>query len=179
MTDDFQWYCLHTRPKNEGTTSQLLRAEIDVEVFCPLIRFERARREGKAWVTEAMFPGYVFARFSFDSQHRKIQSTRGVIKIVRFGEHVAVVPEDVIATLREAISDEQTIILEAGIRTGDEVNLVEGPFRGLRAVVTRILPAQERVAVLLELLGAEREIELSLHAILPDTPHPLVRPETT
>jgi len=53
--------------------------------------------------------------------------------------------------------------------------LVEGPFRGLRAIVTKILPAKDRIAVLLELLGIEREVEVPIYSVLPDTVHPLIR----
>lgn len=175
MTDDLQWFCLHTRPKNESLTSQFLRTETEVEVFCPFLRFQRARRTGKVWVTEAMFPGYVFARFSYPDLHRQVQTARGVVKIVRFGMRTAIVPDEIIITLRQSLHDEQTIVIEDGIQIGEEVNLVEGPFRGLRAVVTRLLPARDRIAVLLDLLGNEREVEVPLYSVLPDTTHPLLR----
>jgi len=51
--------------------------------------------------------------------------------------------------------------------------VIEGPFLGVRALVTRVLPARERVAILLNMLGQEREIEVSITAILPDARHPL------
>jgi len=178
MNDDTLWYCLHTRPKTERLTSQYLRSEIGVEVFCPFIRFERARRSGRTWVTEAMFPSYMFARFAFALQHRQIQAARGVIKIVSFGDIPSVVPRTIIEELRLSIQDEETVLLNSGIETGEEVNVVEGPFRGLRAVVSRVMPARERVALLLELLGMEREVEVALSAVLPDVSHPLIRPNS-
>ena len=179
MTDDLHWYCLHTRPKSERLTSQILRVEAGIEVFCPLIRFERARRSGRLWVTEAMFPGYVFARFCHSLQHRQIRAARGVLKIVGFGDTISVVPDSVVAELRLSVKDEETIVIESGISAGEEVNVVEGPFRGLRAVVSRVMPGRERVALLLEVLGMEREVELSLDAVLPDIPHPLARPNSS
>lgn len=171
----FEWYCLHTRPKNEQRTSQALRSEADLEVFCPLIRFERKRGKGKSWVTEAMFPGYVFARFHYPDQHRLVRACRGVIKIVGFGPEPSVVPEEIVHELRQSVQDEETLVIEAGIRCGEEVNVVEGPFRGLRAVVSRTMPGRARVAILMELLGMEREVEVPMHAVLPDVTHPLVR----
>lgn len=175
MIDVPQWFCLQTRPKNENITCQFLRTEIQVEVFCPFIRFQKARRTGKVWVTEAMFPGYVFARFLYSELHRQVQATRGVVKIVRFGTRTAIVPDEIIVTLRDSLHDEETILVETVIQPGEEVNLVEGPFRGLRAIVTKVLPAKDRIAVLLELLGIEREVEIPTHSVLPDTVHPLIR----
>jgi len=53
------------------------------------------------------------------------------------------------------------------------VKVIEGPFLGVRALVTRLLPARDRVAILLSLLGQEREVEVSAGALLPDVRHPL------
>lgn len=175
MSRETHWYCLHTRPKNEQRTSQSLRNELGLEVFCPLIRFERARRSGKTWVTEAMFPGYVFARFSYPAQHRLVRACRGVIKIVSFGSEPSVVPEEIVRELRASVQDEETLVIESGIQSGEEVQVVEGPFRGLRAVVSRTMPGRARVAILMEILGMEREVEVPVHAVLTDITHPLVR----
>ena len=144
MTDDLEWYCLRTKPRNERLTSNFLRVRTAVEVFCPFVRFERARRSGKLWVTEAMFPGYVFARFRYVSQCRQIRATRGVVKIVSFGEVPARVSSEIIDELRNAVQDQETIVIQPGIEVGEEVNVIAGPFRGLRAVVSRVMPARER-----------------------------------
>jgi len=178
MSDDLQWFCLHTKPRSERSTSQFLRSETGIEVFCPFIRFERARRSGRVWVTEAMFPGYVFARFFYAAQHRQIKAARGVVKIVSFGDIPSIVPGLIIDELRSSVQDEETIVLNSGIKAGEEINVVEGPFRGLRAVVSRVMPGRERIAVLLEVLGMEREVEVSVSAVLPDVPHPLIRSQS-
>lgn len=177
MIDEPRWYCLKTKPRTERGTAALLRADAEVEVFCPLVRFERARRTGKLWVTEAMFPGYIFARFPYPTQHRHVRSIRGVMTIVAFGEIPADVSDEVIGGLREAVQDEETVVIKTPVQPGEEVSVIEGPFRGLRAVVSRVLPARERVAVLLELLGMEREVEVGIDSVIPDVLHPLARSE--
>jgi len=179
MIEDLQWFCLHTRPKSERLTSQVLRSEAGIEVFCPFIRFERARRSGRVWVTEAMFPGYIFGRFLYAEQHRLVRATKGVVKIVGFGDVPSVVPAGIIDELRNSVQDGETVVLNSAIEAGEEVNVVDGPFRGLRAVVSRVMAGRERIAVLLEVLGMEREVEVSLHAVLPDVPHPLIRSQSS
>ena len=64
-----------TKPKQEGIATRLLRAELRLEIFCPKIRFKRARSTGVAWVNEAMFPGYLFVRFVYPQLHRRIAAT--------------------------------------------------------------------------------------------------------
>lgn len=171
--EELLWYCVKTKPKQEGVATRLLRSEMGLEVFCPRIRFKRARATGVAWVNEAMFPGYLFVRFVYPELHRRVAATSGVAKTLSFGGRPCVVEDSIIADLRHHVADGETVEISAEIREGEEVKVVEGPFTGVKALVTRILPARERVAILLNLLGQEREIEISSSALLPDVRHPL------
>jgi transcriptional antiterminator RfaH len=171
--DELLWYCVKTKPKQEGIATRLLRAELGLEVFCPKIRFKRARSTGVAWVNEAMFPGYLFVRFVYPELYRRIAATSGVAKTLSFGGSPCVVEDSIVEDLRRHVADGETVEISAEIREGEEVKVVEGPFVGVKALVTRVLPARERVAILLSLLGQEREIEVSAKAVLPDMRHPL------
>lgn len=173
MTEELHWYCVRTKPKNEKLSSQLLRTEVGIDVFCPFLRFERARSTGRMWVTEAMFPTYVFARFPYAERNRQIRAVTGITGIVAFGQAPAIIPDTIIEDLRSGVQDQETIKIEPQIETGAEVNVIEGPFRGLRAVVSRVMPARDRIALLLEVLGMEREVEVSSSMVLPDVPHPM------
>lgn len=169
-----QWYCLRTKKLSEHIAAAALKCEVGLEeVFCPRISFERARRGGKVRVVEALFPCYLFARFAYADKWRAVRSARGVTKIVAFGGLPAVVPSAVIEELRAAVNSRETIEIPTTIEAGAEVELVSGPFQGLRAVVTRVLPARQRVAILMEVLGQEREVEVPQDFVLPQRSHPL------
>lgn len=171
--EELRWFCVKTKPRNESAARRMLMRDVGIEVFCPMLRFERVRRSGKVKVTEAMFPGYVFAKFNYRAQHRHVAGTHGVSTIVRFGGIPSIVPDDVVAELRASVVDQETIEIPTNIQVGEEVQLVEGPFSGIRALVTQVLPAQERVKVLLEILGMEREVEVETSRVLPKISHPL------
>ena len=171
--EELRWFCVKTKPRNESAARRMLLRDVGIEVFCPMLRFERVRRSGKVKVTEAMFPGYVFAKFNYRAQHRHVAGTLGVSTIVRFGGIPSVVPDDIVADLRASVVDQETIEIPTTIQVGEEVQLVEGPFSGIRALVTQVLPAQERVKVLLEILGMEREVEVETSRVLPNISHPL------
>jgi transcriptional antiterminator RfaH len=173
FSDELLWYCIKTKPKQESLVTRLLRSELGMEVFCPKIRFKRARSTGVAWVNEAMFPGYLFARFIYPELYRRIAATSGVAKTLSFGGRPCVLDERIIGDLRHHVADGETVEISCDIKEGEEVKVVEGPFLGVRALVTRILPARDRVAILLNMLGQEREIEVSTTAVLPDIHHPL------
>ncbi len=173
FSHELLWYCVKTRPKQEGVATRLLRWELGVKVFCPKIRFKRARSTGVAWVNEAIFPGYIFARFVYPVLYRRISATSGVAKTLSFGNRPAMLDDSIITDLRCHVADNETVEIACEIKEGEEIRVIEGPFQGVRALVTRILPARERVAILLNMLGQEREIEVSTTAILPDVRHPL------
>ena len=69
---------MRTLPKREHIAAAELRQHPDVEVFLPRIRFQRPTRTGPAWVTEALFLNYLFARFDLNSRLRLVQAARGV-----------------------------------------------------------------------------------------------------
>lgn len=173
FSEELLWYCIRAKPKQEGIATRLLRQELGLEVFCPKIRFKRARSSGVAWVQEAMFPGYLFVRFVYPHLYRRIASISGVAKVLGFGGKPCVLDDSIITELRLHVADGEIVEIASEFKEGEEVKIVEGPFLGIRALVTRLLPAQDRVAILLSLLGEEREVEVSASAILPDMRHPL------
>lgn len=168
-----RWYCVRTKRFLERAASIAMREEAAMDVFCPMIRFERARSTGKTWVTEALFPNYLFACFDYSVAYRQVQTIRGVMRIVGFGGLPVPVPSGIITELRDAVSEKETIVVESRLSPGEEIEIVSGPFRGLKTIITRVLPAKQRVAILLEILGTEREVEIDESNVIPEQNHPL------
>ena len=160
------WFCLKSQPKHEHIAAAHLRQNSAVEVFLPRVRFKRATRQGTVWVTEALFPGYLFARFDWQSSLRLVQHSRGVRGVVHFGERWPAIPEAVIRELQQAIGADELRTIPENFTPGDEVEITEGAMRGLRAVVTRVMPGRERIAVLMEFLGRQTMIELPRHFLV-------------
>jgi len=172
-SEELYWFCVKCKPRQESTAKRSILRDIGAEVFCPMLRFERARRTGRVRVTEAMFPGYLFARFNYKTTHRHLGACHGVSHIVKFGGIAAIVGEEIIHALREAVVDKETVEIRTHIEVGTEVQVLQGAFSGIKAIVTQVLPAQARVKVLLELLGMEREVEIAESGVLPRIAHPL------
>src|SRR5215207_1186630 len=128
------WFCLKAQPKHEHMAAAVLRKNLGIECLSPRIRFRKNTRRGPVWFVEAMFPGYLFARFVFAEIHRQVQASHGVSTIVRFGSRVASRPETTSASLREAAGAEEMIVFSPEPRVGDTVQISEGAFLGLEAV---------------------------------------------
>jgi transcriptional antiterminator RfaH len=161
-----KWYCLHTAPKQENKVAQLLKRELGLEVFAPRIRFRRMRSGQPIWAIEALFPGYLFARFKYFERRRQINALPGVTSIVHFGEQVAPIDDAVMTDLRAIMGDNETVEVTADPQPGSEVVITGGSLRGLRVLVTRVMPARQRITVLLELLGGEREVEIEWRRVV-------------
>lgn len=171
--DEISWYCLKSRPKHEGLAAAHLRQMHGVEVFCPRLRFKRPTVRGARWFEEAMFPGYLFARFNFVERHKEVGYAMGVSGILRFGGRYAAVSEDIVATLRNHTNDTQVAVIEPTIREGDSVTIVAGAMTGIVGIVTHFLSGRERVRVLLDFLGREMHADVDKSCVLPAKRHPL------
>lgn len=159
------WYCLRARTRREPIASALLNAVEGVEAYCPRIRFRRRTRRGKVWFEEAMFPGYLFARFDLAESLRRVAATPGVSGVVQFGGHLLPVPAGVMEALRQEAGDEPVVIPETSLSAGEHAVVAEGAMRGIRALVTRVLPGGERIRILMELMGTEVEVEISADGV--------------
>jgi transcriptional antiterminator RfaH len=127
-------------------------------------------KRGPVWFVEAMFPGYLFAKFVYSEQHRAVEASHGIRGIVHFGDHLAALPENIVVGLRSRVGEEEVVTVDSSLKVGESVEIVEGPFRGLEALVTHLLPARERIRVLLEFLGRCLEMEISTAQVLSPEP---------
>jgi transcriptional antiterminator RfaH len=161
------WFCLKTQPKHEHLAATALRRQMQVRCFAPRVRFRKPTRRGAVWFVEAMFPGYVFAEFTFATQHRQVEYSSGIQGVVRFGDQVATVDPSLIDNLQQKTGEEEVVTFNPELEVGQSVHIAEGPFQGIEALVTRLMPARERIRVLLEFLGRSVETEVATPTVLP------------
>ncbi len=161
-----EWFCVRSRPKSEHIAARHLQ-ECGIEVFLPRIRFQRLTRRGKVWFTEALFPGYLFSLFDWASSFRNVCSVNGVTSIVHFGENWPRIPHEAVQELRRLFGTQAVRVLNPELHVGDEVKIASGPFEGLLAVVNQVLPAPERVRVLLDFLGRQTSVEVGVTSVIP------------
>lgn len=161
------WFCVRSQTKHEHIAAARLR-ESGIEVFLPRIRFRKSSVRGPVWVTEALFPNYLFARFDWHAAFRLVRHAAGVRSVVSFGATVATVPEQIIADLRASIGEEELRVIKGNLEPGDQVQFSGGAFHGLTAVVNQVMPAKERVKVLLNFLGQQTSVEVRVNLVVPE-----------
>lgn len=156
------WFCLRGQNRREHLAAENLAQRVAVQAFAPRIRVRRATRSGPVTLTtEALFPGYLFARFDYPDQVRHVVSTTGVLGLVTFGGPPPRLPAETIDHLRLHTEPSRLPPVSPIFAPGDWVRIAAGCFRGSEGRVrTAAAGAQERVRVLLCLLGHDVEISL-------------------
>jgi transcriptional antiterminator RfaH len=155
------WFCLRAEGRREHLAAANLATRAQVDAFAPRIRVRRERRKGGVDTrTEALFPGYVFARFRYPEQVRHVVSTSGVLGLVAFGGPPPRLADATISHLRCHAAPTAPAPLAPVFEEGEWVRVAGGCFRGSEGRVRHLDAAQGRVRVLLSLLGHDVEISL-------------------
>jgi len=160
------WYCARTKPKHEHIAAANLRKNLNLEVFHPRLRIERATRRGVMRVSEPLFPCYIFFRCIIEERLGEIQRTNGVNTVVHFARRIPKIADAVIDELKECFEGEETMTVKDRLSPGDEVVVVDGAFCGMRAFVLRVMPARKRVQVLLDVLGRPTPAEVDENSVV-------------
>lgn len=146
-----EWRLIRTKSGRERMVGEQLALSLP-EVLLPLLR-TTVRRWGRLAKTVApLFPCYVFARFDLGPEYARVRYSSGVRELVRAGNEPLVVPEEIIAKLKQRCAAGPVELPAVTLKSGDCVRIVEGPLRGLEAVFERYLSSVERVALLMSSL---------------------------
>jgi transcriptional antiterminator RfaH len=163
-----RWYLIHTKPLCEDLARRNLERQ-GYPVYLPRLA-QPIWRSGRVHDhVGPLFPRYVFLRLAEGDQALSpVHSTIGVAKIVRFGARFALVPDELIESLRsrEDSSGLHRIASPPSLVAGSEVTITAGPFDGFEAVFERHAGA-DRVVVLLDLLGQNASVCVAIDSIAP------------
>ena len=159
------WYCIRTKPKHEHIAAANIARQAGLNVFCPRLRIERVTRRCVVRLLEPVFPCYLFVRCVIDEKIDDLRYAYGVGALVSFGGRIARVPDEVVSELQSHFQSEDAVAARDELIPGTEVMLASGAFEGMRANVLRVLPARQRVQVLLEILGRPTTVEVERTAV--------------
>ena len=106
-TDGLRWYAVQTKPRQEARAEANLRRFV-LETLAPRLREPRLAGSAKALThrVSPLFPGYIFSRFDVHALLGKVRLTRGVYKVVGFGESATPIDEAIISMIRDRLSDD-------------------------------------------------------------------------
>lgn len=161
------WFVLHCKGGQETRARQHVENQ-GYRTSLPQISRQKIVRGKKTDCIEPLFPGYLFVQLDTNTANfNALRSTRGVNGFVRFGGMPATVPAavmDSIMVLEQAFTAQPDA--EPMFKSGDKVQITEGPFAGLEAIYS-MAKGEDRCLVFLDMLGKQQRITLAETALRP------------
>jgi transcriptional antiterminator RfaH len=156
------WYALFTKPKKEHQVNALLRGR-GIETYLPTVRRKVRRRDRPDRIV--YFPCYLFARIDFQVIPRSsIAWMPGMRRIVSSGEQPTAVADEIVELIRLRLGGIEEIG-HGRLKQGDRVRITSGPLRDLEAVFDQPLSQENRVRILLDVVGRMTPVDIDYSQI--------------
>jgi len=166
MTENgsFNWFALQVRPQYEKRVSAALQSK-GYEEFLPLSHSRRRWSDRVKEISEPLFPGYVFCRFSLHSR-LPILLTPGVLFIVGAGKMPSAVDDREIESLQCVVRSELTAEPCPYVRVGQRVRIEQGALAGVEGLLAAI-KNKHRLVVSVTLLQRSVAVEIEEEWVCP------------
>ena len=145
------WFVLNTKPKKEFHVEKIFN-EVGFKIYNPKYKHENR--------IKPFFPGYGFIYFDYPQQYRLVRYTRGVKKVVGNRDGPIPIPEEVIREIKAREMNGLIELYKYGEEpdVGDEIEVVEGPLKGLKGIFKRELAEKDRVLILLNYVSYQGQL---------------------
>lgn len=160
-----RWYVAHTRPAKEAVAVAHLDRQGFRSFFPQVARTVRHARRAHR-VLRPLFPRYVFVALDLNvDRWRAVRGTIGVSTLIMDGDRPRPAPAGLVEGMMACSPGEDGFVLRTELALGGRVRFLTGPFEDRLGRLVE-LGDSERVTVLLEILGAEREVVVASGQLL-------------
>jgi transcription elongation factor/antiterminator RfaH len=153
------WYVIQTKPKKEGEATSYLSTK-GVEIFSPLIESFTNRNGRMSKELKALFPGYIFGKFDLEQNYPLVRWGKGVKGVLGFGGYPTPISEDVVGVIKERTDTQGVVRVRQRFNPNDVVRIKTGPLKDLLGIFERWVSDNERVRILLNLIGYQPAVEM-------------------
>lgn len=141
------WLVVWTESRAEKKVASRMAA-LGLEVWVPTVTERRRWSDRWREVVLPLFPGYLFVRDGL-AMLPSLLRTPGVLTVVKAGDKPAVLQEQFVASLRQAVESAgagaTAVATPHDYAVDDEVIVQEGPLAGFRGVVKQLRGARHLV----------------------------------
>ena len=131
-----------------------------VEIFSPLIEAFNARNAKVTKELKPLFPGYIFGKFDLEQNYPLVRWGKGVKCILGFGGYPTAISEEVVEIIKERTDTQGVVRVNQHFKRNDVVRIKAGPLRDLIGIFERWASDNERVRILLNLIGYQPAVEI-------------------
>lgn len=160
----YGWFALQVKPKEEKRAQENLTYQ-DFESYFPKIySFKKAHRKDLLIKEEFMFPGYAFVKNKKNIDLKKLNSTRGIAKIVRFGSSYPLLSKDIIKSVMSIEKESFKNPKQQSYKIGEKIIINTGPLKDHQGVIAG-KEVNQRIKVLYTLLNRAHSLHLGIENI--------------
>jgi transcription elongation factor/antiterminator RfaH len=159
--NDLCWYLVQTHSREEDRAERNMKS-FGIETLAPKFK-DRRRNLHTGEVTQhakPLFPSYVFARFIAKDLYQKVRYTRGVRRLISFGDSPTIVDEEIIAMIRSRIGGDGFAMIDEDLKPGDKVIIRDGPLRTFAGIFEREMKSADRVRILILTVSYQAHVEI-------------------
>ena len=156
------WLVLRTRSQHEKTVEMSLQ-EKQIRAYLPKYRVVRRVSDRPAVVEVPLFPGYVFVQPRMD-QYEGMRYIRGSCGFVVMGSKPATMPERDLEAVQTLLGSGVTLAVNAQLVPGRRVEVISGPFKGVRGEMVRV-KCQDRLVINAALVGSSVSVEVDCDSV--------------
>jgi len=137
MSEESNWYAIHTRPRHEKWIAGQLQ-EKRVFTFLPLLQQIHRWSDRRSKVEVPMFSCYAFVRIVHTTEERlKVLRTPGVLGFVGSEREGTPIPSEQIEHLQMALREKIPCAVHPFIRVGQRVRVRGGSLDGMEGILLR------------------------------------------
>ena len=157
-----QWFVVYSKTHKEQQ-AQFHLARKGIESFFPRLHLP-CSIEGLRRIVP-LFPNYLFVRLNLETEFLYVVWTPGIKQFVSFSDAPLPLEENIIRFLKENSDSEGVIPARSQLQRGQAVEIAEGPFSGLAAIIQDPPDPKGRVKVLLKLMSRNISVKLGVESL--------------
>jgi transcription antitermination factor NusG len=162
--DEARWYAVYTCANHEKRIATQFNERV-IENFLPLYQTVRRWKDRRMTIDVPLFPGYIFVRHCLRDQ-LSLLTVPGVVRLVGFNNVAAQLPAEDIEALRSGLNRASGAEPHPYLTVGRRVQIVHGPFEGLRGILSR-RKGRARVVISIDLIERSLAVDVDVADVAP------------
>jgi transcriptional antiterminator RfaH len=154
------WYVVQTKPRKEQEVFSKLCAR-GLDSLFPTILDGTTLRRRHFTMEKPLFPSYVFVKMIPSLSYYRIKWTRGVARVVGWGDMPAPIADEAIEIIRSRMDDQGRVTVGLDLKPGEEVRINAGPLKDLMGIFDGPISTRGRVRILLQLVDSQVHVNIA------------------
>jgi transcription antitermination factor NusG len=151
-----QWWCLHTKPRQEKATARELRVQ-KVPYYLPQVAHEDRTPQGRK--TRSIIPLFTSYLFLWGDDHDRLAALKGnrLVRVIEVNDQSGLNHD--LRQVHQMLASGLAVLPEPTVPVGAQVRILSGPLAGIEGRVIRRGKRDQFVAVV-HFLGSGATVDL-------------------